>query len=78
MNLRIAQWAAPTIGFAHGFANGAALGILQHMDIVVAAKGTMFSFPEITYHLPPSLVARIASYFACSAASASKSASSSA
>jgi enoyl-CoA hydratase/carnithine racemase len=57
LNLRIAQWAAPTVGFVHGYANGAALGILQHMDIVVAAKGAKFSFPEITYHLPPSLVA---------------------
>ena len=41
----------------HGFANGAALGLLQHMDIVIAATGTTFSFPEITYNLPPSLVA---------------------
>jgi enoyl-CoA hydratase/carnithine racemase len=57
LNLRIAQWAGPTVGFVHGFANGAALGLLQHMDIVVAAAGTRFSFPEITYHLPPSLVA---------------------
>jgi methylglutaconyl-CoA hydratase len=57
LNLRIAQWPAPTIGLVHGFANGAALGLLQHMDIVIAATGTLFSFPEITYNLPPSLVA---------------------
>ena len=57
LNLRIAQWAGPTLGFVHGYANGAALGLLQHMDIVVAARGTRFSFPEITYNLPPSLVA---------------------
>jgi enoyl-CoA hydratase/carnithine racemase len=57
LNLRIAAWAAPTLGIVHGYANGAALGLLQHMDIVVAAAGTRFSFPEITYHLPPSLVA---------------------
>jgi enoyl-CoA hydratase/carnithine racemase len=57
LNLRIAQWAGPTVGLVHGFANGAALGLLQHMDVVLAAAGTRFSFPEITYNLPPSLVA---------------------
>ena len=57
LNLRIAQWAGPTAAFIHGYANGAALGLLQHMDIVVAAEGTRCSFPEITYNLPPSLVA---------------------
>jgi enoyl-CoA hydratase/carnithine racemase len=57
LNLRIAAWAAPAVGFVHGYANGAALGLLQHMDIVVASAGARFSFPEITYNLPPSLVA---------------------
>lgn len=57
LNLRIAQWPGPTVGIVHGFANGAALGLLQHMDIVLAASGTTFSFPEITYNLPPALVA---------------------
>lgn len=57
LNVRVASWAAPTLGSVHGYANGAALGLLQHMDIVVAAAGTRFSFPEITYNLPPSLVA---------------------
>jgi enoyl-CoA hydratase/carnithine racemase len=57
LNLRIAQWAGPTLGFIHGYANGAALGLLQHMDVVVAARDTRCSFPEITYNLPPSLVA---------------------
>jgi enoyl-CoA hydratase/carnithine racemase len=57
LNLRIAQWPGPTLGFIHGYANGAALGLLQHMDVVVAARGTRCSFPEITYNLPPSLVA---------------------
>lgn len=57
LNLRIARWTGPTVAFIHGYANGAALGLLQHMDIVVAAEGTRCSFPEITYNLPPSLVA---------------------
>ena len=57
LNLRIAQWAAPTLAFVHGYAHGAALGILQHVDIAVAAHGTRCSFPEITYNLPPALVA---------------------
>jgi len=56
LNLRIAKWTAPTLAVVHGYANGAALGILQHVDIVVAARGTRFSFPEITYNLPPGLV----------------------
>ncbi len=57
LNLRISQWTAPTLAFVHGYANGAALGILQHVDVVIAAHGTRLSFPEITYHLPPGLVA---------------------
>jgi enoyl-CoA hydratase/carnithine racemase len=57
LNLRIAQWPGPTVGIVHGYANGAALGLLQHMDVVLAAHGTRCSFPEITYNLPPSLVA---------------------
>jgi enoyl-CoA hydratase len=57
LNLRIAQWPGPTVGIVHGYANGAALGLLAHMDVVLAAHGTRCSFPEITYNLPPSLVA---------------------
>jgi enoyl-CoA hydratase/carnithine racemase len=57
LNLRIAQWPAPTLALVHGYANGAALGIVQHVDVVIAARGTRLSFPEITYHLPPGLVA---------------------
>jgi enoyl-CoA hydratase/carnithine racemase len=56
LNERVAAWKAPTLAFVHGYAHGAALGILQHCDIVVAAHGTRFSFPEITYNLPPGLV----------------------
>jgi len=55
--VRLAQWPGPTLAFVHGYANGAALGLLQHLDIVIAARGTRCSFPEITYNLPPSLVA---------------------
>jgi methylglutaconyl-CoA hydratase len=57
LNLRLSRWAAPTLALVHGYANGAALGILQHVDVVIAARGTRLSFPEITYHLPPGLVA---------------------
>lgn len=56
LNARIAAWHAPVLAFVHGYAHGAALGILQHCDIVIAASGTRFSFPEITYNLPPGLV----------------------
>lgn len=56
LNHRIAAWKAPVLAFVHGYAHGAALGILQHCDIVVAARGSRFSFPEITYNLPPGLV----------------------
>ena len=56
LNARIAGWKAPVVAFVHGYAHGAALGILQHCDIVIAAHGTRFSFPEITYNLPPGLV----------------------
>lgn len=56
LNERIANWPAPVIGVAHGYAHGAALGLLQHCDITLAARGTRFSFPEITYQLPPGLV----------------------
>ena len=56
LNLRLSRWVAPTLAFVHGYANGAALGILQHVDIVVASRDARFSFPEITYNLPPGLV----------------------
>lgn len=57
MNLRVAAWKAPTIALVHGFAHGAALGLTQQCDIALAEAGTVFSFPEITYNLPPGLVA---------------------
>jgi len=56
LNVRVAAWPAPTVAFVHGFINGAALGLTQHMDIVVVERGTRLSFPEITYNLPPALV----------------------
>ena len=58
LNLRIAQWPAPDASASCTVSQTARRsGLLQHMDIVIAATGTMFSFPEITYNLPPSLVA---------------------
>jgi len=57
MNVRIARWKAPTIALVHGFVRGAALGLTQQCDIAIAERGTVFSFPEITYNLPPGLVA---------------------
>lgn len=56
MNARIARWKAPTIALIHGFAHGAALGLTQQCDIAIAERGTVLSFPEITYNLPPGLV----------------------
>lgn len=57
LNLRIAAWKAPTLGLVQGSAHGAATGMLVHCDVVAAERGTEFSFPEITYNLPPGLVA---------------------
>lgn len=57
MNARIAGWKAPTLALVHGFAHGAALGLIQQCDLAVAERGTVLSFPEITYNLPPGLVA---------------------
>ena len=57
MNARVAKWKAPTVALVHGFAHGAALGLTQQCDIVLGEAGTVFSFPEITYNLPPGLVA---------------------
>ena len=57
MNARVAGWKAPTIALVHGFAHGAALGLTLQCDIAIAESGTIFSFPEITYNLPPGLVA---------------------
>ena len=56
MNARVAKWKAPTLALVAGFAHGAALGLTQQCDIVVAETGTVLSFPEITYNLPPGLV----------------------
>lgn len=57
MNLRVAGWPAPTVALVHGYAHGAALGLIQQCDIALAERGSVFSFPEITYNLPPGLVA---------------------
>jgi enoyl-CoA hydratase/carnithine racemase len=57
MNARVAKWKAPTVALVHGYAHGAALGLTQQCDIVLAESQTVFSFPEITYNLPPGLVA---------------------
>jgi enoyl-CoA hydratase/carnithine racemase len=57
MNSRLAKWKAPTVALVHGFAHGAALGLIQQCDLVLAEAGTVVSFPEITYNLPPGLVA---------------------
>src|SRR5215469_1930556 len=57
MNSRIGKWKAPTVALVHGYAHGAALGLIQQCDIALAESGTMVSFPEITYNLPPGLVA---------------------
>lgn len=57
LNLRLARWKAPTLALVHGFAHGAALGMIQQCDIALAEHGTVMSFPEITYQLPPGLVA---------------------
>lgn len=56
LNLRLLRWKAPTLAAVRGFAHGAALGLLQQCDVVVAARGARFSFPEATYNLPPGLV----------------------
>lgn len=56
MNARVAHWKAPTVALVHGYAHGAALGLTQQCDIAVAERGAVFSFPEITYNLPPGLV----------------------
>ncbi|HXP94474.1 MAG TPA: enoyl-CoA hydratase/isomerase family protein [Candidatus Binatia bacterium] len=57
LNLRVGKWKAPTVALVHGYAHGAALGLIQQCDIALAERGTVVSFPEITYHLPPGLVA---------------------
>jgi len=57
LNLRLLRWRAPTIAVVHGFAYGAAFGIVSQCDIAIAAESAEFSFPEITYNLPPALVA---------------------
>lgn len=57
MNVRVARWKAPTVALVHGYAHGAALGLIQQCDIAIAERGSVFSFPEITYNLPPGLVA---------------------
>lgn len=56
LNARVAHWKAPTVALVHGFAHGAALGLVQQCDIALAERGTVLSFPEITYNLPPGLV----------------------
>jgi enoyl-CoA hydratase/carnithine racemase len=57
LNLRVLRWEAPTLAIVHGFAHGAALGLVQQFDVAIASSDARFSFPEMTYNLPPGLVA---------------------
>jgi len=56
INTELRQWPGISIAAVRGEAHGAAAGFAVHADVVLAAAGTRFSFPEINYDLPPALV----------------------
>lgn len=78
INMRLRDWPGATVAMLRGQANGAAAGFLINSDVVVAETGSHLGFAEMTYDLPPALVAsylpnrlapRVAQYMLLSGAS---------
>lgn len=57
LNMRLRDWPGAAVGVLRGRALGAAAGLLVNCDVVLAEKDARLGFAEITYDLPPALVA---------------------
>lgn len=57
VNMRLRDWPGVTVGVLRGQANGAAAGFMINCDVVIAEPDAKLGFAEMTYDLPPGLVA---------------------
>ena len=57
VNVKLRQWPGASVAILQGAARGAAAGFLLNCDVVLAQSGSTLGFPEITYDLPPAIVA---------------------
>jgi enoyl-CoA hydratase/carnithine racemase len=57
LNGHIGRWPGGSLAAVRGGAWGAAAGLMAHCDVVLAAAGARFGFPEVTYGVPPAVVA---------------------
>lgn len=57
LNMKLRNWPGASMAVLRGQARGAAAGFIANCDVVVAETGASLAFPEITYDLPPALVA---------------------
>jgi enoyl-CoA hydratase/carnithine racemase len=57
VNMTLRNWHGVSVAALRGQAKGAASGFLVNCDVVVAEPGATLGFPEITYDLPPAVVA---------------------
>lgn len=57
VNMKLRNWHGASVASLRGQAKGAAAGLVINCDVVVAESGARLGFPEITYDLPPAIVA---------------------
>jgi enoyl-CoA hydratase/carnithine racemase len=57
LNMRLRDWPGASMAVFRGQANGAAAGFLANCDVVIGETGSRLGFAEMTYDLPPALVA---------------------
>lgn len=57
INMTLRDWPGATLAVLRGQANGAAAGFVANCDVVVAESNATIGYAEITYDLPPAVVA---------------------
>lgn len=57
LNMKLRNWPGAVVGSLRGEAKGAAGGLIINCDVVIAETGARLGFPEMTYDLPPAIVA---------------------
>ena len=57
INMKLRNWKGVSIAVFRGKANGAAAGFILNSDIAIGELGSHLGFAEMTYNLPPALVA---------------------
>lgn len=57
INMTLRDWPGATLAILRGQANGAAAGFVVNCDVVVAEPNAAIGYAEMTYDLPPAIVA---------------------